>query len=262
MESAEIKEIFSSLQGEGIYQGVRQIFIRFAGCNLNCDYCDTPESRVKSVRCKVEGKRREIKNPVSSKDLIDFLTHNSSFITHNSDYFHSVSLTGGEPLLQVDFLEELIPVLKNLGLKIYLETNGTLPEALEKIVDSVDYIAMDIKLPSATGKDLFSEHNKFLQISRNRLQITPARHDLAGGDCRLQIKIVLTKKTLAGEIKKGIDLIKKFSPDIPLVLQPVTRVNGIIPPERKKIFSWFTLAKENLNDVRIIPQKHKVWGIK
>lgn len=180
MYSAEIKEIFSSLQGEGIYQGVRQIFIRFAGCNLNCDYCDTPESKVQSEKCKVEGAKQEIKNPVSSKDLIDLLTHNSSFITHNSGCFHSVSLTGGEPLLQVDFLEELIPVLKNLGLKIYLETNGTLPEALEKIVDSVDYIAMDIKFPSATGKDLFSEHNKFLQISNNQLQIT---------DCKLQITI-------------------------------------------------------------------------
>ncbi|MEM4195978.1 MAG: 7-carboxy-7-deazaguanine synthase QueE, partial [Methanothermobacter sp.] len=42
---APIMEVFSSIQGEGLLLGKRQIFIRFAGCNLNCSYCDTPESR-------------------------------------------------------------------------------------------------------------------------------------------------------------------------------------------------------------------------
>ncbi|MDX9694125.1 MAG: 7-carboxy-7-deazaguanine synthase QueE, partial [Methanothermobacter sp.] len=42
---APIMEVFSSIQGEGLLVGCRQIFIRFAGCNLNCKYCDTPESR-------------------------------------------------------------------------------------------------------------------------------------------------------------------------------------------------------------------------
>lgn len=262
MESAYINEIFSSLQGEGIYQGVRQIFIRFSGCNLHCDYCDTPESRVKSIKCKLEGEK-QITNPISIKDLIDLLTHNSSFITHNLSYFHSISLTGGEPLLQVNLLKELLPGIKELGLKIYLETNGTLAEELKKIIRWIDYLAMDIKLPSATGKDLFSKHYEFLsvlrstakdeQISNNQFQIP---------NCKLQIKIVLTEKTLDEEIKKSINLIKKINPEIPLVLQPVTPSNGVYPPEKKKILSWSTLAKRNLKDVRIIPQKHKLWGIK
>ena len=42
---APIIEVFSSIQGEGLLIGRRQIFVRFAGCNLNCNYCDTPESR-------------------------------------------------------------------------------------------------------------------------------------------------------------------------------------------------------------------------
>jgi len=263
---AYLSEIFSSLQGEGIYQGVRQIFIRLAGCNLNCDYCDTPQSRIIGNGCLVMGKK--IPNPVPAEDLLGLLTNSRDHLITLSPYqpIHSVSLTGGEPLLQVNFLVKLTPALKKLGLKIYLETNGTLPEELKKIVDLVDYIAMDIKLPSATGKDLFSKHYEFLsvlrstakdeRISENRLQIAPARHDLAGGNCKLQIKIVLTEKTLDEEIKKSINLIKKINPDIPLVLQPVTAINGVYPPERKKIISWFTLAKGSLRDVRIIPQKH------
>ncbi len=266
MQSAYINEIFVSLQGEGIYQGAKQIFIRFAGCNLGCDYCDTPESKVKSVKCKVEGEKQGIKNPVSGKDLIDLLTHNSSFITHNLGYFHSVSLTGGEPLLQVNFLEKLVPRLKKLGLKMYLETNGTLPQELRRIVGLMDFIAMDIKLPSATGKDLFSEHYDFLRIGK--LANEPTSQPV-----KIFVKIVLTKKTLDEEIRKSINLIKAVNPEIPLVLQPVTPVNGcfinhrskrsrVFPAERKKILSWFVLAKNSLSDVRVIGQKHKLWGIK
>jgi len=264
MKKGYISEIFSSLQGEGIYQGVRQIFIRFSGCNLNCEYCDTPESRVKSVKCKVKGENQEITNPISVENLVSVLSnHFPPPASYSPERVHSVSLTGGEPLLQVNFLEKLLPALKKLGLKIYLETNGTLPKALEKIVDLIDYIAMDIKLPSATGKDLFSEHSDFLQISKKRLQVTsypPAGAKRRTG--RLQVKIVLTNKTLEKEIEKSINLIKKIDKKIPLVLQPVTSVNGIIPPERKKILSWCNLAKKNLSDVQIIPQKHKLWGIK
>ncbi len=292
MQSAYINEIFTSLQGEGIYQGVKQIFIRFAGCNLDCDYCDTPESKVKSVKCKVEGEKQEIINPVSSKDLIDLLTHNSSFITHNLGYFHSVSVTGGEPLLQVNFLEELVPQIKKLGLKIYLETNGTLPQELKKIVSLIDFIAMDIKLPSATGKDLFSEHYDFLSVLRSPdgsvgtkdEQISKLANQPTSQPVKIFVKIVLTKKTLDEEIKKSINLIKTVDPEIPLVLQPVTPSNGrligdpsphrrpadeawpkrrgVYPPERKRILSWATLAKNSLNDVRVIRQKHKLWGVK
>ncbi|MBN1405468.1 MAG: 7-carboxy-7-deazaguanine synthase QueE, partial [Candidatus Omnitrophica bacterium] len=43
--TANVLEIFSSIQGEGIYVGERQIFIRFAGCNLNCVYCDTKNNK-------------------------------------------------------------------------------------------------------------------------------------------------------------------------------------------------------------------------
>ena len=45
---APIIEIFSSFQGEGLFIGQRQIFVRFAGCNLNCNYCDTNDSKYDS----------------------------------------------------------------------------------------------------------------------------------------------------------------------------------------------------------------------
>lgn len=84
-------EVFSSIQGEGLLVGKRQIFIRFAGCNLNCSYCDTPESRDPS--CGEELSADQLQGMVENLVTPDF---------------HSLSITGGEPLLYPDFIREFL----------------------------------------------------------------------------------------------------------------------------------------------------------
>ncbi|MDZ4172032.1 MAG: 7-carboxy-7-deazaguanine synthase QueE [Methanobacteriaceae archaeon] len=88
---APIMEVFSSIQGEGLLIGRRQIFVRFAGCNLNCNYCDTPESR-KSIA----GQQKTLEE--LQKDIMDIITPD----------FHSISFTGGEPLLQANFIKTFL----------------------------------------------------------------------------------------------------------------------------------------------------------
>ena len=146
---ALIKEIFSSIQGEGIYIGEPQVFVRFTGCNLNCKYCDTDFSDFGA------------KNYTS----IQFLEEISKYIPQ------TVSLTGGEPLLNVPFLLEVLPQLKKTGKKIYLETNGTLFKELEKIIDYVDIVAMDIKIESATKQKARYDANRiFLNLRFKRIK--------------------------------------------------------------------------------------------
>src|SRR3989339_2074905 len=124
---APIHEIFSSCQGEGLYAGQRQVFVRFAGCNLRCAYCDTPkalafaENQVfLSVEQIIQQIRKKADGPLRAM---------------------AVSLTGGEPLLYPEFLKELLRALKRQKMMVYLETKATLPEYLRTLVKDIDVIA-------------------------------------------------------------------------------------------------------------------------
>jgi len=98
MEKGFVGEIFSSVQGEGLYAGRRQVFVRFAGCGLSCIYCDTPEFRRRDVGwCRIEGKAgsgnfEKRPNPLKSSDVF------REVLRLTTPDIHSVSLTGGEPL--------------------------------------------------------------------------------------------------------------------------------------------------------------------
>jgi len=130
INKARITEMFTSIQGEGLYVGERQLFIRFHGCNLSCRFCD--EKR----------KEKDAFSEYEASELIKEIIISGK---------RNISLTGGEPLLQADFLKEMLPALKKEGKRIYLETNGILTAGLLKILKYVDIISMDFKLPSSTG---------------------------------------------------------------------------------------------------------------
>ena len=104
------------------------------GCNFRCPYCHNPEL-VRLAR----------KRPISAAGGLkeeEIL----SFLDGRKGRLDAVTITGGEPLLQSD-LERFISAVKGLGYLVKLDTNGSFPSRLEKILESksVDYIAMDIK---------------------------------------------------------------------------------------------------------------------
>ena len=239
-KNANIIEIFWSIQGEGPYIGYRQIFIRFAGCNLSCDYCDTPFQAQEFCNLEVSSGSKEfkkLKNPVSKEQLL-----NVTLNLFQYDNYHSISLTGGEPLLHTDFLLDFLPDFrKNFPkTKVYLETNGTLFEELEKIIDYIDIISMDLKLKSSTGTDFpFEKHKKFIEIARN-------------DNIEIFAKAVITSKISDEEIEELSDFIK-----IPLILQPVSSDNKEILLSSRDILEIQEKFLKKLGDVRVIPQVHK-----
>jgi organic radical activating enzyme len=163
---------------------------------------------------------------------------------------HSVSLTGGEPLLYADFLAAFLPLLGGAHLKTYLETNGTLPHALSRLIDYIDIVAMDIKLPSATGgRAYWKEHYGFLKIAAGK---------------KVFVKSVVTNHTAMEDIVRTAMLIKKVGKTIPLVLQPATPLNDTEKPVDKGVLLKFMNAamRKRLDNVRVLPQAHKILNIK
>jgi organic radical activating enzyme len=235
---APICEIFSSYQGEGIYAGQPQIFVRFAGCNLRCDYCDTPQAQTlgeNQAYYSLERILQRIKELAGKKLSSDPASQPTT-----------VSLTGGEPLLYPSFLARLLPEIKKMKLKTYLDTNGTLPEAYSRVRKWVDIVAMDMKLPSACKAGFWKEHKDFLAVVKNVAMV----------------KIVLTDQAAFNEIQKAVNLIKTVSPKTALIFQPATpsgKRSAIAPYLLYQYAAW---ARTKIPYVCVTPQMHKIWGVK
>lgn len=198
---------------------------------MRCNYCDTPES--------LTGKGHSQMTVQAAFEKIQNLC-----VQHE---VKTVSITGGEPLSHVAFLVELIPLLKESGFKIYLETAGIHSEALAQIVQWCDVISMDIKLPSATGKILWNEHRKFLAV---------------GGD-KIFTKVVIESHSPLAEIDEMISVVSGREKPPTLILQPVTPTAEVTEtPSPQMISKIFKRAKEKVPDVLVMTQKHKEWGIR
>ena len=134
--------MFRSVQGEGIYTGVMQAFVRLSGCGFSCSYCDTEaaKERVESCTCRMPGGAVELENPVSPEAAAT-LTLSLAAMPGT----HSISITGGEPLEQPEFLADFLELVRRGGLPLYLETNGLDTAGLESIMPLVDIISLDEK---------------------------------------------------------------------------------------------------------------------
>ncbi|MGB8779898.1 MAG: radical SAM protein [Candidatus Bathyarchaeia archaeon] len=208
----KISEIFYSIEGEGIQIGRREIFIRLAGCNLECSWCDTKYARQ-------NGKEMDVKDAISR--IVKYPCK-------------SVSITGGEPLCQIEEVVKLVKQLKNHAYWIQINTNGTIFH--KRIFDSVDLISMDCKCPSSG-----------MQSDQRVLGKTRELYDH-----KTQFKFVVANR-MDYEYAKRI--IERLSP-----------LNVVIQPEwahRKFAKQLVEFAKKDGLDSRVILQQHKiVWGSK
>jgi 7-carboxy-7-deazaguanine synthase len=218
-----VREAFTSIQGEGLRVGQRMSFVRFSGCNLSCNYCDTKEAQKMEGPFLHEG--HIFNNPIEADFLIDKISE------------RYVAITGGEPLLQIYFLRELCERVKSLDKCLYLDTNASLPDNLQDVFDFFDTICLDFKIPSATGRPkLWKEHERSLMAVKEK---------------DVFVKIVINENFLPAELDATCQIISAINKDIPLVIQPVfgQRVPNILDLQEK--------ALGFLSDVRVIPQIHK-----
>lgn len=218
---AMIKEIFASIQGEGPFVGYKQLFVRFCGCNLHCKYCDTDFEFRGADDYSVEALIRECEKYPDC---------------------HSISLTGGEPLLHSEFLEKFLP---KCPIPVYLETNSTLVDELERVIEYITYIAADIKLPSTSGNEpLWEIHDKFFKMASRK---------------NLFAKVVFDENITPEEICQSADLCKKYG--IELILQPKMDGNkcALSAEYIQKVLEQYL---KHYSNTRVIPQTHKFINVR
>lgn len=126
----KVVERFISINGEGIRCGQLAIFIRLAGCNLNCSYCDTTWANNKNVKYDL----------MTTEEIYEYI---------KSTGIRNITLTGGEPLLQSGIIELLERLSEDRDIHVEIETNGSISlKEFSKIENSPSF-TMDYKLPSS-----------------------------------------------------------------------------------------------------------------
>ncbi|MBR3113531.1 MAG: 7-carboxy-7-deazaguanine synthase QueE [Methanobrevibacter sp.] len=229
---APIIEIFSSFQGEGLLIGQRQIFVRFAGCNLNCNYCDTNDS-------KSEKSGKLMTPEMVTEEINKILTPDCK----------AISFTGGEPSLYPDFINE---VSKNFNLSIMLETNGTLPDNID-LLNKLDIVSLDIKLPEHFDGDfdeeIFLNEIKSLNLLREK-------------SINVYCKVVILPST---KIKSFKEVVEKLSENISsksnlkIIIQPSSPL-GEWKNINYRLFEFSEVVGQYF-EVSTIPQIHKILDI-
>lgn len=245
MAKGYVSEVFCSFQGEGLFAGRRHLFLRMAGCNLRCGYCDTPESLERTISCRVhelEGSERDVPNPLDVRGVAAIIDR---FL--GACGVHALAITGGEPLVQSAFLAELLREARP-PLPVLLETNGTYPERLPDLLPLIDIVSMDLKLPSNSGEPpLWEKHREFLSKSLEKI---------------VYVKVPVDEATVDEEVRTAARLVAEADRRVVFFLQPILSATNEMQVSPRRLESFYDIATRELADVRVMPQAHKTLGVR
>jgi len=232
-----LSEIFTSVEGEGIYFGTKTLFVRLAGCHLKCFWCDTPYAL--SMQ---DGREYDISDAIR---LIDKNLVQNTF---------KVNFTGGEPLLQHKAVYEMAKHLRNKGLRTYLESSCFSVERFKEILPLIDICKIEFKLSDSEVVD----HEHYGELLENELKCL---EEAVKSKKTTYIKVVVSKLSDEKEFEEltkmiferiGADDIKGF------IIQPSY---GSSEPTMDHLFKFYDTVYPHYEQVRIVPQLHKVMGI-
>lgn len=234
--NVRIFEIFTSIEGEGIFYGTKTLFVRLAGCPFTCFYCDTKESLPLD-----SGKEFSIE---------DAITEIGSQIQSNT---FKVNFTGGDPLLQHQAVALLAKNIQDRKIPTYLESSCFDVDRFNHVLPFIDYVKIEFKTRESEFVDiqhyekLISESLKCLESSINLQKIT-------------YIKIVVSSKTKITDFNNLVENIFKIRNSEKIsgfIIQPTY---GISEPSLEQLMEMYDCVFPKFRDVKIVPQLHKFIG--
>ncbi|MFN2378406.1 MAG: 7-carboxy-7-deazaguanine synthase QueE [Candidatus Binatia bacterium] len=245
--AAYLSEIFASFQGEGSRAGQRHLFVRFAGCNIRCRWCDTPDSLVKVATCRVDypaGDSEVLNNPIP----VDRLAAIVARFVEEDPTLAMIAITGGEPMVQGAFLADWLSAAPPPR-PCLLETNATLTAALAAVLPGISVVSADVKLPSNSGEPgLWDRHRAFLEACRGT---------------EVYVKMPVDAGTDAAEVERAAELVAECSPGAILYVQPVSDPGTEAwTIDMKRLGELAGLASRRVPDTRVLPQIHKLVGVR
>ena len=259
---APLIEIFHSIQGEGRFVGAPTTFVRTATCPLRCSYCDTPNSYEAPATAPVNfGVRvQQEPNPVRASRAAELCRQVSQAAMPGLKQSR-VSLTGGEPLVFPQFVQEFGKAVREHGARLHLETAALDPDALASCINQVDHLSADYKLPETLdkpvdkklllmpGTDYGARHLKCCEIALRR-------------GATVDVKIVLTDRVQDPSLEQALENLVPVRDKVQLVLQPVTPFGAVKRPlPARDLERFVALAARHKFDVRVVPQTHKTMNL-
>lgn len=242
-----LSEIFASFQGEGSRAGQRHLFVRLAGCNIRCRWCDTPDSLVKVPTCRVDypsGDSEVLANPLPASKLASIVER---FVAEDPS-IAMVAITGGEPMVQGGFLASWLSSSPP-PVPCLLETNATLTSSLPDVLRGIAVVSADVKLPSNTGEEgLWEKHRAFLEACRGT---------------EVYVKMPVDEGTDPAEVARAAELVASAAPGAILYVQPVAYPAAERPVvDMDMLGRMAALAAVKVRDTRVLPQIHKLVNVR
>jgi organic radical activating enzyme len=183
------------------------------------------------------------RNPVSPPDLAALV----KMILAEDPPIDAIAVTGGEPLTQSEFLADFLRTAR-FPVPVLLETNGVLPRRLPDVLPFVDIVSMDIKPPSNTGEGAFwAEHAAFLDLSRHK---------------DTYVKLLVDEATSDEDIQRAAALVGAIHPAMRTFMQPIVEEGGRTAIGAERLAHLYRIARQKLNELRVLPQTHKLLGIR
>lgn len=238
--SARVKlsEIFTSIEGEGILFGTKTMFVRLAGCPLKCHWCDTPYALPME-----SGSDYSIDEV---KELISKNLHPNTF---------KVNFTGGEPLVQHEAVVELAKFVRQKGLRTYLESACYDSARFAKVLPHIDLVKVEFKLKDSK----VVEEKNYGSLLRNELDCL--KQAINSGKTSY-IKVVVTNSSSLKEFKELVHEVFKVAKPAEIagfIIQPSYKIDE---PTLNVLFGFYDAVYPVYDQVRVVPQLHKVIGVR